>query len=93
MEARLKAQLEALADHRSLAYEARHAALTAIDPMSALAEQRTVRHGATSIEERLRHEVRMSASASAPVLPRKGSSVRSLREGGTPSWRDSLDVS
>ena len=61
----LRAQLDALADHRPLAYEARLSALYAIDPMSALSEARTVRQGATSIEERLR---RLHASASAPEL-------------------------
>ena len=66
LEGRLRAQLDALADHRPLAYEARLSALYAIDPMSALSEARTVRQGATSIEERLRRELR--ASASAPEL-------------------------
>ena len=64
LEGRLRAQLDA--DHRPLAYEARLSALYAIDPMSALSEARTVRQGATSIEERLRRELR--ASASAPEL-------------------------
>ena len=66
LEGRLRAQLDALADHRPLAYEARLSALYAIDPMSALSEARTVRQGATSIEERLRRDLR--ASASAPQL-------------------------
>ena len=66
LEGRLRAQLDALADHRPLAYEARLSALYAIDPMSALSEARTVRQGATSIEERLRRDLR--ASASAPEL-------------------------
>ena len=53
----------------TLAYEARLSALYAIynDPMSALSEARTVRQGATSIEERLRRDV-LNASASAPEL-------------------------
>ena len=67
LEGRLRAQLDALADHRPLAYEARLSALYAIDPMSALSEARTVRQGATSIEERLRRDV-LRASASAPEL-------------------------
>ena len=67
LEGRLRAQLDALADHRPLAYEARLSALYAIDPMSALSEARTVRQGATSIEERLRRDV-LNASASAPEL-------------------------
>ena len=67
LEGRLRAQLDALADHRPLAYEARLSALYAIDPMSALSEARTVRQGATSIEERLRRGV-LKASASAPEL-------------------------